>query len=1008
MSSLLALRQARLRLFDDTVVQDTTDSLSSPDPVSTTTNTDVKSDARSESSPTTARESDSVLLNVLAQQATQFPETSTSYMGIPRPIPLRASQVLAYVPPKTLDQDDTAKYIAASLEAPKPVLFGKGGGSKGQQRQRMTAPKRSDDGPALQSPANRASKTKGAGQQKSAARSRRKSSMLTLQDELDVRHLGENADVDEEDDRTKKNRGISAAWLLACEPSKFNSDAELRRRFGAASRRMGRSSNEEHKNEAFSYSSRRDNSRTNMLRRLASLRARSSSGRKSLILAPVQNIDVFVLEQLFDGSKSFTIDPADAFQEWAQSKVDVLMSQRKTQLPVTIPQEELVHLPPPEPNQHGTYFRFSPNFSYAHMQRAYVSAVNTYDPQAIADFVHRYPTHLDGLLQLANILESMGRHGPAHVLVQQVLVICELSLPKLFSLTQGDARLVLYHPEKPDAPFTPNQREENAMSTAMALAFLCALARNAQMLSKKAAPGAALESAKLALSLAPSDPYCMLQLMDYYALRAQQYPFITRFISEYAWPMFGVVGPTLLDALQLQFPSLAKKKTAAAEHVPLASRSLTIDELNRRSEEAKSESKSQGSAGAATGTITHTGYYPAALLPNWCFSAALAQFHLENSITDNNAARLNRDESKLCAISVGLLRAYKPSYIPALARAFSSLASGESPAASKDSAVPIPQNFVLELVQKYDASDLSTVLATHPLDVPVVATALLPPRPQKLADMGTAPDAPLQVSSAQLLQRAIALFPEAIRAIISAIDARKLETKAWREILEVLEHPWNSLGSSNIKRFYAENQWIERLVHVYAARTASMWRSDAALEFLQEQAQHVVTKLKEGAWQPQAIERVRQTLFTKLPLAVRQLQRSDYTDEVASLPEELNRPQRLERQRQELGGQAIFVEANAMGQRQRPRQRQPEDDLPQEIFYEDEDYDEDDEDEDDDFGTEINRDAGLFRAFVESLLPWRTAPSSGSGGSQPRVDQNAQGTAEVEDSSDDEQQDEQQ
>ncbi|XP_064393566.1 ribosome quality control complex subunit TCF25-like [Halichondria panicea] len=154
------------------------------------------------------------------------------------------------------------------------------------------------------------------------------------------------------------------------------------------------------------------------------------------------------------------------------------------------------------------YFVFEHSSEYQKVQFKFWEATDTFDPNAIAAVLHAHPYHNDSLLQLSEVCKMSEDVQMAAELVERALYCFECSFHTLFNITQGNCRL--------------------SYSLAENRPFFIALFRHLNYVGRRGCHRTALEFCKLLLSLDPDgDPLCVLLMIDYHALRAEQYTFLT-------------------------------------------------------------------------------------------------------------------------------------------------------------------------------------------------------------------------------------------------------------------------------------------------------------------------------------------------------------------------------------------------------------------------------------------------------------------------------------------------
>lgn len=167
-----------------------------------------------------------------------------------------------------------------------------------------------------------------------------------------------------------------------------------------------------------------------------------------------------------------------------------------------------------ETNSNGQHFVFVHNKEYQKVQFQFLDAVESLNPQIIIDMANSYPHHIDTLLQVSEICKMSEDVQMAADFIERALYVFECAFHPLFSLTQGTARLNY-------------KQQENR-------AFYLAVFRHLNFIGKRGCYRTALELCKLLLSLDPEgDPLCVLLMIDFFALRSEQYQFLIRLFQEW-------------------------------------------------------------------------------------------------------------------------------------------------------------------------------------------------------------------------------------------------------------------------------------------------------------------------------------------------------------------------------------------------------------------------------------------------------------------------------------------
>ncbi|XP_064640129.1 ribosome quality control complex subunit TCF25-like [Lineus longissimus] len=193
-----------------------------------------------------------------------------------------------------------------------------------------------------------------------------------------------------------------------------------------------------------------------------------------------------------------------------------------------------------ETKQGNQFFAFEHNQAYQEIEFKFLDAVESFDPQNIVNVLNLQSYHINSLLQLSEVCKMSEDIQMATEFIERALYSFECCFHSLFSLTQGRCRLDYRRPEN--------------------RAFYIALFRQLIFVGQKGCYRTALEFCKLILSLDPdNDPLCILLMLDFYALRSDQYAFLVRMYQEWEahrnltfLPNFGFSMPLAMFHLALQ------------------------------------------------------------------------------------------------------------------------------------------------------------------------------------------------------------------------------------------------------------------------------------------------------------------------------------------------------------------------------------------------------------------------------------------------------------------------
>ncbi|XP_076449489.1 ribosome quality control complex subunit TCF25-like [Babylonia areolata] len=156
-----------------------------------------------------------------------------------------------------------------------------------------------------------------------------------------------------------------------------------------------------------------------------------------------------------------------------------------------------------------------------------------------------HPYHIDSLIQLSEVFHINEDPQTAVDLIERALYVMEGASHPRFNMAAGNCRLDF-------------RRQENR-------AMFLALFKHLVAVSQRGCHRTALELCKLLLSLDPDgDPMCVLLMIDFYALRCQQYAFLLRLFEE--WESFRNLSqlPNFAFSVPLALFHLGKDNPAQA------------------------------------------------------------------------------------------------------------------------------------------------------------------------------------------------------------------------------------------------------------------------------------------------------------------------------------------------------------------------------------------------------------------------------------------------------------
>lgn len=161
-----------------------------------------------------------------------------------------------------------------------------------------------------------------------------------------------------------------------------------------------------------------------------------------------------------------------------------------------------------------SYFRFAHQDIYRSVQFKFYDAVDSMDHNNIIALLNAHPYHVDSMLQLSEICRMNEDHRMAGELIERSLFVFECGFHTLFNITQGTCRL-------------DYRKAENRP-------FFLALYRHITYIGDKGCYRTALEFCKVLFGLDPAgDPLAVLLMLDYYALKAEEYHYLLQVFEEY-------------------------------------------------------------------------------------------------------------------------------------------------------------------------------------------------------------------------------------------------------------------------------------------------------------------------------------------------------------------------------------------------------------------------------------------------------------------------------------------
>lgn len=166
-------------------------------------------------------------------------------------------------------------------------------------------------------------------------------------------------------------------------------------------------------------------------------------------------------------------------------------------------------------NRNGNqYFQYEHSKEYQNVQFQFYEAVESLNPQNIANILQIQPYHIDALISLSDVFRMSEDMQMSSELLERALYSFESSFHPLFSLTSGNCRL--------DFKIAENR------------SFFLTIFKHLLYIGQRGCHRTALEFCKLLLSFDPdNDPMCVLLMIDFYALRSEEFAFLIRLYKEW-------------------------------------------------------------------------------------------------------------------------------------------------------------------------------------------------------------------------------------------------------------------------------------------------------------------------------------------------------------------------------------------------------------------------------------------------------------------------------------------
>lgn len=160
------------------------------------------------------------------------------------------------------------------------------------------------------------------------------------------------------------------------------------------------------------------------------------------------------------------------------------------------------------------YFTYEHSQNYRALEKRFLEAVESLNPDNIVTIINEHPYHIDALLQVSELCKLSEDLSMAAELIERALYALECAFHPMFNVLQGNCRM-------------DYRRQENR-------GFFITLFKHLQFVGDRFCYRTSLELCKLLLSLdADGDPLAVKLFLDFYALRAREYEWFIELFEEW-------------------------------------------------------------------------------------------------------------------------------------------------------------------------------------------------------------------------------------------------------------------------------------------------------------------------------------------------------------------------------------------------------------------------------------------------------------------------------------------
>jgi hypothetical protein len=160
------------------------------------------------------------------------------------------------------------------------------------------------------------------------------------------------------------------------------------------------------------------------------------------------------------------------------------------------------------------YFKFVHDKPYQEAQRLFIEAVNQGHSEFIVHNLAATPAHAESLVQLSHMIRVSEDYKTASEFIERALIVFERGFHPRFNIATASCRLSYKRPEN--------------------RTFFITIFKHISCCHRRGLRRTPFEYSKLLLSLEPdNDPLMAVQLLDFFAIRCEEYDFLVEFYSKW-------------------------------------------------------------------------------------------------------------------------------------------------------------------------------------------------------------------------------------------------------------------------------------------------------------------------------------------------------------------------------------------------------------------------------------------------------------------------------------------